>query len=84
MTYAAIGLFYVVYVFCRAMQQRNVAFGNYGLIVPFSFGMAAIDVFVMSSVALLGFKWSIVAAMGLGGGLGAIIAMYVHERWLRR
>ncbi len=50
--------------------------------MPFSFGMATIDVFVIASIAFFGFKWGLVIAMGLGGGLGAMTAMYVHERWV--
>ena len=82
MTYLFISIAYFFYVFCRAFQQRNVAFNKYGWIMPFSFGMATIDVFVIASIASLGFKWGFVVAMAIGGGLGALVATYSHERWI--
>lgn len=82
-TYIFIGFAYFLYVFFRAFQQRNVAFNKFAWVMPFSFGMATIDIFVIASIAYLGFKWGLVIAMGIGGGLGAMTAMYVHERWFR-
>ena len=83
-TYAVLGIFYFFYVFARAFQQRNVAFGNYAWVMPFSFAMATIDVFVVATVARTGFAWGIVLAMAVGGGAGAMAAMNIHERWFRK
>lgn len=83
-TYLFVGIAYFFYVFFRAFQQRNVAFNKYAWVMPFSFGMATIDVFVIASIAYLGFEWGLVIAMAIGGGLGAIVAMYAHEKWLHK
>ena len=82
MTYVPVGLAYFLYVFCRAFQQRNVVYNKYALVAPFSFALAAIDVFVISSIAFYGFKWGLVVAMTCGGTTGAMAAMYLHTRWI--
>lgn len=79
-----VGIAYFSYVFCRAFQQRNVAFGHYAWVMPVSFGMATIDVFVIASIAARGFDWGFVVAMAIGGGLGAMLAMYLHRKYLGR
>lgn len=72
-----------VYVFLRAMQQRNVAFDNYGWVLPVSVCMASVDVFVIATIASNGFHIWIVAMNGIGGGLGSICAMYIHRRFVK-
>lgn len=71
------------FVFLKAFQQRNVAFGNYFWVMPTSMAMAATEVLVVASVARFGWDFRLVAAIGLGAGLGAITAMYLHERFVR-
>lgn len=83
-SYFGIGVAYFFYVFCRAFQQRNVAFNKYAWIMPFSVGMATIDVFVISTIGFMGFQWGFVVAMAIGGGLGAISAMFVHQKWFHQ
>ena len=72
------------YVLLRAFQQRNVAFDNYGWIVPTSYGMAVVDVFIVAFVAHQGWSVGIVAANGTGGCLGALCAMRLHKRWVKK
>lgn len=84
------GVAYFVFVFFKAAQQRNVAFLNYRWVLPTSYLMASTEVFVISIVAhhavtdgvTLGLLW-FAAAIGTGGGLGAIAAMYLHNRYIR-
>lgn len=73
-----------LYVLCRAFQQRNVAFDNYGWIVPTSYLMAVIDVFIVAFIAHEGWSPGIVLANGTGGCLGAITAMWLHKKWVKR
>lgn len=70
-----------LFVFLKAFQQRNVAFDNYALIMPFSFGMAATEVFVIASIATTGASLLAIFAIGLGGGLGCIAGMWGHKRF---
>lgn len=73
-----------LYVLLRAFQQRNVAFDNYWWIVPTSYGMAVVDVFIVAFIAHSGWEPGIVFANGTGGFLGALSAMYMHKRWVKR
>lgn len=72
------------YVLCRAFQQRNVAFDNYKWIVPTSYLMAVLDVFIVAFIAHVGWTPLIVAANGTGGCLGALSAMMLHKRWVKK
>ncbi len=71
------------YVLLRAFQQRNVAFDNYGWVVPTSYCMAIVDVFIIAFVSHAGWTLPIVLANGSGGALGALIAMKLHKRWVK-
>ena len=72
------------YVFVRAFQQRNVAFGHYWWVVPVSYVMAALDVFVITFVAHQGWSVAIVLANGTGACLGSLSAIYLHKRWVKK
>jgi anaerobic glycerol-3-phosphate dehydrogenase len=72
-----------VFIFLRAFQQLNVVRGNKVLIVPTSVGMAACEVYTIGAVVLNGWGW-IVVTIGVGSGLGAICAMWVHKRFVER
>ena len=80
----AISLFVTsfIFVFLKAGQQLNVARGHYWFVPPFSFGMAATEVYVIAAVAVHGYSIEAVIGMGCGGSLGAILAMYLHTRIL--
>lgn len=73
-----------VYVLCRAFQQRNVAFANYAWIVPTSYCMAVLDVFIVAFIAHSGWTPAIVLANGSGGCLGCLSAIYAHRRWVSK
>ena len=72
------------YVLLRAFQQRNVAFDNYRWIVPTSYFMASMDVFIVAFIAHTGWSVGIVLANGTGAALGCISAMYAHHRWVKK
>jgi len=71
-----------VFVFLKAFQQRNVAFDHYLPIIPISWGMAVMEVYVISRIVLLGFDPILVLLIGTGSGLGALSAAVLHKRWL--
>ena len=84
------GLGYFVYVFFKAVQQKNVAFDHFRWIMPVSYCMAITEVLVISIIAITAVKadsilsmFAMVVAIGTGGGLGALTAMYVHIRWIK-
>lgn len=71
-----------VFVGLKAAQQLNVVHDRYLLILPTSFLMAMCEVYVVSQAAMSGWGW-IVIPIGLGSGLGCLLAMYLHKK-LRR
>jgi hypothetical protein len=71
------------FIFLKAFQQRNVAFDNYGWVVPTSLAMAGAEVFVIANIARNGWVWPLVLVIGLGSGAGALVAMWAHRRWVK-
>ena len=82
------GLAYFIFVFFKAFQQRNVAFMHYRWILPISYAMSMSEVFVISLVAYeatQGLTWELIwfaVTIGTGGGLGAILSMWLHHRYV--
>jgi hypothetical protein len=72
------------YVFVRAFQQRNVAFAHYWWIPITSYIMAMLDVFIIVFIAHGGWHLGIVLANGTGGCCGALSAVYLHKRWVKK
>jgi len=68
-----------VFIFLKAFQQLNVMHSKYLWVVPLSLCMATAELFVIVKVIEVGFGW-IVVPVGLGGGLGAMLGMYLHQR----
>lgn len=71
-----------MFILLKALQQRNVAFDNYGWVVPTSFAMASVECYVIVQVAKAGYSLPVVAALGLAGGTGALAAMLFHKRFV--
>lgn len=82
------GVAYFIFVFFKAFQQRNVAFMHYKWVLPISYLMSCTEVFVISLVAVEaanGLSWQLLwfaVTIGTGGGLGAIISMWIHHRYV--
>ena len=71
-----------IFIFLRAFQQKNVMKNKYMWMVPTSYGMGFCEVYIIASVATGGMElWAAALAMGTGGGVGSILATYLHERW---
>ena len=91
MSELAAGFGYFLYVFFKALQQKNVAFDHYKWVLPVSYAMAFTEVMVISLIARnaathgisLDLIWFAIA-IGTGGGIGALISMYVHNRWIKK
>lgn len=79
MTEAAAFFASFVFVALKAFQQLNVVHDQYLFVMPTSLLMACCEVFVIVSVAQVGWGW-IVLYIGLGAGLGAMFSMYLHKR----
>lgn len=84
------GALHFIFVFFKAFQQRNVAFMHYGWVMPISFCMSTTEVFAVSLLAIGAVAadhwWQMIPyaiCLGIGGGLGAIIAMWLHKRVLK-
>jgi len=76
-----------IFIFLKAFQQRNVAFDHYIPVIPTSLAMAAAaaaEVYVIANVVVKGFSFPLVLAVGLGSGIGAVVAMKTHKLIFRR
>lgn len=71
------------FVGLKSIQQLNVVHKQYWWILPTSMLMAACEVVVVAGVAKNGWGW-IVLAIGLGAGLGAMGATYLHSRFIHK
>lgn len=81
MTYAAAFLASFVMVFLKATQQLNVMKGLEGWVIPVSYGMAAAEVYIISTVADYGYGVLVVIAIGTGAWIGAIGGIRLHKRF---
>lgn len=72
------------FVFLKAFQQRNVAFDHYWPVLPCSILMAATEVYVISVIVRSGYDLALVGAIGIGSGIGALVAMVLHKHIFRR
>ena len=76
-----------LYVFLKATQQLNVVKHMIRWITPVSIGMGLCEVFIVGTVSVtavtVGGFWPLLGlglALGLGGAVGAILAMIFHKR----
>lgn len=69
-----------IFIALKAAQQRNVMGLHYLWVLPFSMGMALVEVFVIDVVATQGYSLLLALVIGLGSGLGAILSMYLHQK----
>jgi hypothetical protein len=84
------GALHFVFVFFKAFQQRNVAFMHYGWVMPISFCMSTTEVFAVGIIAVGAVEathwWHMLPyafCLGVGGGIGAITAMWLHKKVLK-
>ena len=73
----------LLYVGSKSVQQCNVASKVYSLILPFSFIMAFLEIFIIGTISGHdGNVWWLACSLGFGGGLGSMAATYLHDRML--
>lgn len=84
MNYLAVFVASFSYVAVRAFQQRNVAFDNYKWIIPTSYIMAAIDIYIVATIARQGWNITLVLTNGTAACLGCLFAMWVHKRFVKK
>ena len=71
-----------IFIFLKAFQQRNVAHYTLKFIMPTSYFIACVEVFVVWKIAQSGWHLPLVFALGTGGGLGALSATIFHRRFI--
>ncbi len=64
----------------RALQQLNVQHDKKLWVVPTATAIAVFEVTVITQVSRDGTLWSAIP-LGLGGGLGCLMAMTLHSRF---
>ena len=69
-----------LFVALKAFQQLNVVHDQFLLVIPTSVGMAVCEVYVVANIALRGWHWPLVLAVGLGSGIGCVCSMWLHKR----
>jgi len=69
-------------VFCRAIQQKNVIGGHYYAVIPVSYVMGALEIWIVTVIVVEGFSLLLVLSIGTGGWIGAVLAMYLHNKFL--
>jgi hypothetical protein len=69
----------LAYVFLRSAQQLNVAHEKYWWIMPTSIIMGVFDVYIVAQIAKQGYSWQLVLMLGIGSGIGAMVATKLHS-----
>lgn len=73
-----------VFVALKAVQQRHVQHNDWWHVMPTSLCMATVEYYVIAQVIRSGYGPGLVLAGGLGAGLGAMSAMWLHNLHLQR
>jgi hypothetical protein len=68
----------VAYIWLKAFQQLNVVHHKLAWVAPTSLLMGACEVFAIATIAATQNYWYFIP-VGLGGGLGCILAMLTHK-----
>ena len=69
-------------VFIKAAQQLNIVNYKYLLVVPTSFCFAAGEIFIV--LQIVKGSWEIWPWMGAGAALGAVSAMWLYRRYIKK
>jgi len=72
------------FVFLKAFQQRNGAFNHYWPVIPTSWLMFATEAYVVVAIARRGWDLWFVGCVGTAAGVGAVLAVYIHNRVFRQ
>lgn len=84
MTHALLFACNFAHVALRAFQQRNVAHLRYAPVLPLSLFLAATEIYIIAQVGVMAITsnlaWHHVLVLALGGGLGCMLSMYLHDK----
>lgn len=69
-------------VFIKAVQQLNIVNYKYFLVIPTSFCFAAGEIFIV--LQIVKGSWEIWPYMGAGAALGAISAMWLYKKVIKK
>jgi hypothetical protein len=69
-----------VYICLKAMQQINVVRDAQRWILPTSLGMTACEFYIVGYIAAVGPTLLGIMAIGIGSGLGCLLAMRIHRK----
>lgn len=64
----------------KSVQQLNVVYHRMLWVAPTSLGLASVEVYVVSQIAVRGFGLAVVLPVAIGASLGCMTAMAVHRR----
>jgi len=70
------------FVFLKAIQQKNVQHAKYWWLLPTSIAMGVFELYVVGQVVKQGYGLLLVMSVGTGSGIGAILAVYLHNKVL--
>ena len=73
----------IVCVFFKALQNRNFNFENYWAIMPTSWAVAACELYLLALV-IKELNIAYVLAVGTGSGIGGIVGVACHRRWVSK
>lgn len=82
--YLALFMCSFIFVAVKAFQQLNVTLGYPKLVIPTSLAMAGCEVFLVWQIASAGWSVPVWLSTGLGGGLGCLLSMRLHKRYIRK
>jgi len=74
---------YMLQVFLRSFQQKNVIGGHLWAIIPVSILMTFSNNYIIEFISSNGNSWELTLVMGVCGGLGSILAIKLHGRLFR-
>lgn len=76
----------MVFIALKSFQQRNVAHLHFWPVLPVSLLLATVEVYIIATVAVLvtgdGINWHNILSIALGGGVGCMLSMYIHSKFL--
>ena len=71
-----------VLVGLKATQQQNVIYQEYWYVMTTSMLLAFCEVTLI--LLIVRNTWWVALPIGIGAGLGAMTAMYLHKKWIRK
>lgn len=81
LTYVAAGFGTFCAVFLKGFQHKNVINNLYVPTFVTSYLMAFLDVVLIGLIARSG--WDIAFASGTGAAFGMVLAIFLHNRWMK-